>query len=48
MPKKKRPLIGSFFGEDGGKNPWKTTSSAKDFLGVLDRKPTKFFRRKKK
>lgn len=47
MPKKRRPLVGSAFGEDGGENPWKL-SSVEDFVGNLDRKPTNFFRRKKK
>ena len=52
MAKKKDLLIRkneTMFGSDGGKNPWAMKGfKAKAFLGKLDRKPTKFFRRKKK
>lgn len=42
MAKRKNGL-GSLFGKDEGKNPWRLSEG--DLLGKLDRKPTKFFRK---
>ncbi len=43
---KKRGKFGSAFGSDAGKNPWVFSKvSGKEFLGKLDRKPTKMFRK---
>ena len=45
MGKKKRKGE-SLFGTDEGKNPWTfSKGSAQEFLGKLDRKPTKMFRK---